>query len=64
MNREEAIQLMKNGKKVTHRYFDNEEYIKMKDGKIYDENGYGFFPNEFWQYRTEIGWDRDWSVYS
>jgi hypothetical protein len=42
--REEAIQILKSqvNVRVSHDLFDEEEYLYMKDGKVYDENGYLF----------------------
>ena len=47
MTKEQAIQAMMNGSKVTHRYFEDNEYIYMVDGVIHDENNYKFNNNMF-----------------
>lgn len=42
-SREEAIQLMKDGNKVTHRLFSDGEFIYMDSmGTVREENGYDF----------------------
>ncbi|UIB81328.1 hypothetical protein [Flyfo podovirus Tbat2_2] len=51
MNRDEAYQAMRNGKKLTHKYFTSDEYIHIVDGCIVNENGrysgYDFFYTDF-----------------
>lgn len=40
MTRNEAIQAMKAGLKITHTYFSADEYLCMKeDGKVWSEDG-------------------------
>lgn len=66
MTKTEAIQAMKNGKKVTHKLFFDDEYIFMDDhGVIRDENNYRMagLNFDFWTDRKGPEWDRDWSVY-
>lgn len=61
MNREQAIEAMMAGKRVTHRvYFIEGEWIEMKDGVIHDEDGNQL--HEFWKGRTAAVWNRDWLV--
>lgn len=71
MNKIEAIEAMKQGLKVTHRYFATDEYIYMKNGEIYDENDYKMScigaNNQlitFWTDRTDSAWiDGGWRIY-
>jgi len=51
MNKQEAIEAMKAGKKVTHRYFSSDEWMTIKDGKIETEEGYLHNSIQFWSYR-------------
>ena len=62
MTRQEAIQAMRGGLKVTHRLFSEDEWITMQDGKIVDEKGYRFPPHEFWRYRTSNVFGQDWEI--
>jgi hypothetical protein len=62
MTKERAILAMKLGERVTHTYFSRDEFIRMEDGKIVDENGYRFTASEFWQYRTAEIFATGWSV--
>lgn len=50
MTRQEAISQMRNGVKVTHRYFSDNEWVTMQDGLIVTEEGYKVPPNEFWRW--------------
>ena len=57
MTREEALEKMKQGFKITNEYFTSEEYLHMVDGVIRSEDGYNFdewfyFPrlSETWKY--------------
>ena len=71
MNKIEAIEAMKQGHKVTHEWFSNDEYIYMKNGEIYDENDYKMScigaNNQlitFWTDRTHSSWiEGGWSIY-
>lgn len=55
MTREEALQAMINGEKVTHRYFTSDEYIYMKGGNIFSEEGYNFGLGNKFQLLIMIG---------
>lgn len=37
---EQEVELMKQGKRVTHEYFTDDEYLEMVDGHIVCERGY------------------------
>jgi len=63
MTKNEAIDAMKKGEKVTHRHFSDNEFITMKDGVIVDENGYRLNADEFWAYRTNNAFAEDWEIY-
>lgn len=64
MTKQEAIQAMMQGTKVTHRYFQPNEWITMR-GKftIVTEEGYKVDADEFWSYRKTESWENDWSVW-
>lgn len=46
MSREEAFALLRAGKKVSHEYFTDVEYLEMKGNSIMTEDGY-IFDREF-----------------
>lgn len=62
MTKEEAIQAMKDGKKVTHRYFSEDEYVYMKDERIHCELNYDI-NNEFWLIRSQDWWNDGWELF-
>ena len=69
MTRDEALLAMRDGEKVAHRFFTDDEYIYMEDHTIFTEEGYnmGNIFGEFWKMRgDEPGgemWLEDWSIY-
>ena len=66
MTREQALQAMKYGCKVTHTYFTDEEYIRMEDHDIFSEEGYNFgtvFAEFWWEKRDNKNFDDGWSVF-
>lgn len=63
MTKVEAIEHMKAGRKVTHRLFEPDEWISMVDGRVTTEEGYSIPPLEFWMYRTEEAFDKDWELF-
>lgn len=64
MNKAEAIQAMQDGKKVTHRYFDSNEFIMLKDGMIETEEGYRCSIKIFWGHRTEQHFQTGWEIFT
>lgn len=65
LSREEALQLMIDGVKVTHRYFTREEYIYMKGQNIFGEDGcnFGTVNDEFWMGKRVLGFMDGWKTY-
>ena len=61
MTLEEVKQALKQGKKVTHRFFFDDEYLQMKGGLICTEEGLRIGP-EFWDIRSGPEWQKDWEV--
>jgi len=67
MTREDAVQEMIDGKKVTHVYFTDDEYIYMKGQDIWSEDGYNFgtVNDEFWRTKSENPcFDDQWWIYT
>jgi hypothetical protein len=62
MNKKEAIEAMKVGKKVTHEYFNSDEYIYMIGESLYDEDDLNLDRNDFWSDRLTENWSNGWSV--
>lgn len=65
MTKQEAIEAMKKGEKVTHRYFTSDEWVKTnQDATLYIlEDGVECSPLEFWMWRTDIAWNSDWEIF-
>lgn len=65
MTKEEAISLMKAGKKLTHGYFTSDEWVKTDEtGMIYIlEDGVECPKYEFWHWRTDESWNNDWELF-
>ena len=62
MTKQEAIESMRSGKKVKHRFFDSDEWITIINDMIVTEEGYSFSSNEFWSLRETVQWENDWSI--
>lgn len=63
MTKEEAKQAMREGKKVTHVYFDDNEWMTMQGDNVLTEEGYLHDADEFWSYRTAKCFDDSYSIY-
>jgi hypothetical protein len=64
MTKEEAIQEMIAGKKVTHRHFTPEEWVTMGTyGQMVLEDGVECSPFEFWRWRTDESYETDWELF-
>jgi len=63
MTRFEAAQALKEGKKVTHRYFSPDEWVKGDGDKYLFENEGRCTPAEFWKYRQITGFDNGWEIF-
>ena len=63
MTKNEAIELMDQGRKVTHRYFTSDEWM-CKFGYLYKfEDDCLCSINDFWVLRDGDSWDDGWSEY-
>jgi len=60
MTKDKAIEVMKLGAIVRHRFFSPGEFVKMNGDEIVDENG--FVLHDFWQHRTAQHFDSGWDV--
>jgi hypothetical protein len=58
-----AIQNMRAGRKVTHKYFSREEWATQENGQILLEDGVRCSPAEFWRDRQTPMFDNDWEVW-
>lgn len=63
MSKDEAIEAMRKGEKVTHRHFDSREWMTLQDGKILLEDGVKCYPHEFWHWRKDESWNDGYSLF-
>lgn len=64
MTRYEAAQALKEGKKLTHKYFSPDEWVMgIGDGYYLLEDGVQCTAAEFWKYRQKEYFDNDWELY-
>ena len=68
MKRQEAINAMVEGKKVTHRNFTDDEYLEMDKitGNIFDEGGccWGGLYSTGMKIRKGGIWETDWEIFN
>jgi hypothetical protein len=62
LTKEEAIQAMKEGHKVAHRYFSDDEWMTLDGDKFLFEDGCRIHPYLFWIDRQSQEWNTDWRV--
>ena len=62
MNREEAKQALKDGERLTHTYFSDDEWVQSGIGRYEFEDGCQCSYQEFWSYRNDKGFDEGWSI--
>lgn len=64
LTKDEAIKAMKKGKKVTHKYFSENEWMVMSPSGFYEfEDGYSISPSEFWGTRNDKEvWETGWKI--
>jgi hypothetical protein len=64
MTKSEAHEAMKNGEKVRHTYFTDDEWATMEMGMIVLEDGVRCSPAEFWKWRQHKEFDDGWSIFN
>jgi len=65
MDRKQAIEYMKMGLKLTHRFFTPNEWVSLnRSGQIVTEEGLLIHSEEFWSVRESSLWNKDWSVWN
>jgi hypothetical protein len=64
LTKDEAIEAMLKGKKVTHLYFTDNEWTKLNGSfEIEFEDGVKINVDDFWKDRKMEGWQTGWSIY-
>lgn len=64
MTKSEAQAALEEGKKITHRYFEPEEFIEKAGNNLRDEAGLLFSSDEFWKERLAKHFDDGWDIFS
>jgi len=65
MNKQEAIQAIKEGKKVTHIYFSPDEWVTLTPSGLYKfEDGVVCTSQFFWFDRKDVMWETDWTIWN
>jgi hypothetical protein len=63
MTKAEALAAMREGKKVTHRWFSRDEWMTMESGQIVLEDGVRCSQSFFWMNRTDASWNDGYSIF-
>lgn len=64
MTKQEAINEMRNGVKITHERFSPDEWMTMDGFYIVLEDGVKCDDFEFWRWRKDESWNNGYSVYN
>ena len=64
MSKEEAIQAMKEGKKVTQRFFSSDEWMTIENGFLLLEDGVRISLEDFFNFRSDSLWDDGYELYT
>lgn len=64
MSKEEAIQAMKEGKKVTHRFFASGEWMTIKNEVLLLEDGVLISLEDFFNIRNDSLWENGYELYN
>lgn len=65
LTKEQAIEAMQEGKKVTHQYFSPDEWVTLtSDGLFQFEDKVVCTPEMFWQDRSGNNWETGWSLFN
>ena len=64
MTKAEAIDALSSGKKVTHHYYYEDEWVVEINGFYQFEDGVKSTPDEFWSLRSAKSWQDGWELFS
>ena len=64
MSKEEAIQAMKEGKKVTLRFFSSDEWMTIENGFLLLEDCVRISLEDFFNFRSDRLWDNGYELYN
>ncbi len=64
MTKEEAVALSRReGVKIKHRYFSDNEFILVQGAMVFLTEGYKTDINDFFSYRRDESWNTGWSLF-
>lgn len=63
LTKAQAIEEMKKGHKVTHRFFSDDEWVTMQGNIIRMEQGQGCWASQFWKDRDGAEWEYNWELW-
>lgn len=65
MTKAEILQELANGKKVTHRYFTDNEFLFINEKEFYEfEDGVTQTGEQFWLIHKNEAWLIDWELFT
>lgn len=65
MNKEKAKELIDAGEKLTHRFFDDGEWVtSLNNDTFIFEDGVTWPKHNFWEQREDEAWDEDWEIFA
>jgi len=65
ISKQEAIEALSEGKKVSHRFFTKGEWMKLNPPFTLEfEDGMSCSSESFFAHRTNVEWETDWFIYN
>ena len=64
MTKDEVLKALSEGKKVTHAHFTGNEWLRVIDDGYEFEDGVQCAEADFWHFRTDWSWQKDWSIFN
>ena len=64
LSKQDMLKLLNKGKKVSHRYFSSNEWMKLDNNGVgfEFEDGYIVSPTAFWRDRSSEQWESGWII--
>lgn len=64
MTKQEAIEQMNDGAKITHRHFDKDEWMTIRYGRLVLEDGVKCSLETFFSFRTDESWNDGYELFT
>lgn len=62
MNKKAAREALEEGKRITHRFFSEGEFLEKKDGELITTEDGVTAGEEYWKDRTGYKWEEHWEI--